>query len=94
MAEKSVIINDAYLIEMGKFYKETAEQLEEVMEMYLNVMEMINIRTMEGDIAEGLQVFIQYAKKMKGQISVMGRIGKQAEEYFLKAVDRADQYLF
>lgn len=93
--QDSVIISDRYCMEIGQFCRDTAEQLEEALQEYLNILEEIKKNAIvAGDMADSLQVFIQYAKKMKGQIEVMGKIAMQTEKKFLNAVDMADQYLF
>lgn len=96
MADKnSVIIQETYCTNIGSFYWDASRQLEEAMQKYLSILEDIRKDAIvAGDTADSLQVFIQYAKKIKGQIEVMGKVAHQIECQFMDAVDEADQYLF
>lgn len=93
--KESVIISDRYCMEIGQFYRDTAKQLGDMIQEYLKILEEIRKNAIiTGDMADNLQAFIQYARKIKGQVEVMGKIAMQTEKNFLYAIDEADQYLF
>lgn len=95
MAGTSLQIDDDYCKKMGKYFIKEGKLLETYISEYIDSLERIQRDAiMKGDVADSLTSYIQYAKKLEGKISEISELSKNQTNNFVKAVDKADQYLF
>ena len=95
MAGTSLKIEDQYVEDMGSFFDKYADNLEEGMESYLQIMNTIKEEAlMEGDTAAALAAFIEHGEFLKGKIEALGETAKNVCANFLTEVDEKDQFLF
>lgn len=95
MAGTSLKIDDQYVEEMGYFIEKCANDLEDGMESYLQIMNKIKDEAlMKGETAEALVAFNEYAEFLRGKIAALGETSKRVCDNFLTEVDEKDQFLF
>ncbi len=95
MASKELIIDDDYCKQMGTYFDNQGEHLNEVIAEYVTILQTIKDTAIkEGDVSKALGTYITYAKKMEKQIGILSETSKSQISNFLAQVDRADQYIF
>ena len=95
MAGTSLQIDDDYCKSMGTYFKNEGAEIERFINQYITILEKIkNTAIMSGDVAKALNIYIGYAKKMKGQISKVSETAEEQVKNFIAEIDKADQYLF
>jgi len=95
MAGSSLQIDDDYCKAMGDYFVKEGKEIESFINEYITILERINSNAiMKGDVAGALKSYIQYAKKLKGQVNSISTTAQQQITRFLSGVDAADQYLF
>ncbi len=95
MASNQCIIDDAYCTQMGVFFKQQGNRLDQMIEDYIAVLITIkDTGVVKGDIHTVLEGYITYAEKMKTKVGVISENAQSQINKFLVKVDDADQYLF
>lgn len=95
MAGSSLQIDDDYCKDMGEYFEKEGLEIENFIDEYIAILERIKgDAIMKGDVSKALETYIQYAKKLKGQITGISTNAKSQVTKFLSSVDNADQYLF
>jgi len=95
MAGTQCIIDDAYCLAMGLYFKQQGERLDQMAEDYIAALRTIrDTAILKGDVHEVLNGYIAYAERMKGQIGSISDAAQAQVSQFLARIDEADQYLF
>lgn len=95
MAESELKIDDDCCKAIGNYLKNEGKIIENKINKYIFILENIkNEAIMEGDAHNALDGYIEYAKKIKGEIGKILEGTKNDIEKFLKDIDKADEYLF
>ena len=88
MAENELIIDDEYCASMASYFFAQGNHLNIMVKNYIDAVEK------EGEVAETLEAYITYVKKLDEQIKEISIIVKKQVEDFLTQIDDADEYLF
>lgn len=95
MASNQCIIDDAYCVEMGNYFKRQGEHLDQMIIDYVATLKTVrDTAIIKGDVHEVLDTYITYAEKMKDKLGVISDNAQAQVTKFLTRVDEADQYLF
>lgn len=95
MEEVQLIVDDQYCQEMGRFFKNKGEKLNQIVTEYVQILQEIrDSAIMEGEIATVLSQYIDCCKQLEGQIRVLSTTIDGTITRFLLSVDEADDYLF
>lgn len=95
MAGNSLQIDDEYCRAMGEYFEKKGLEIENFIDEYIAILERIKSDAiMKGDVSKALGTYIQYSKKLKGQVTGISTNAKNQTTKFLASVDNADQYLF
>lgn len=95
MAEKDLIIDDDYCTSMGNYFYLQGQMLNTMIKAYIATLEKVRSNAIkEGEVADALDAYLVYVKKLDGQIKEISVIAKNQVSDFLTQVDSADEYLF
>lgn len=95
MANNQCIIDDAYCIAMGNYFKQQGDRLDQMVADYVAALKTVrDTAILKGDVRTVLDGYISYAEKMKEKLGEISETGKAHVSKFLARVDEADQYLF
>lgn len=95
MAGSSLQIDDDYCKKMGQYYVNEGEKIESFINEYITILKNIKGKAIiSGEVADALEVYIEYASLIKGQINSLSKVAKSQITGFISAIDTADQYLF
>lgn len=95
MAGIELKIDDDYINGMASLFETRSQDLQKGVDSYLTILAGIREEAIqEGDTAEALDAFIEYASSLKGIISELGKTAKDTCNNFLAEIDEKDQYLF
>ncbi len=95
MASAEIRLDDEYIKDIGQKLNDYAKELQSGVDSYIKILEDIKSDAiMEGDTAEALKVFIEYAANLKTIIETLGVETKGLCVNFLSEVDNADSYLY
>ena len=90
-----VIVCDEEFESVAGIVKKACSKINMIVSLNLTIMEdACNTGVASGDTAKALEMYVKYAQKLKG---VAGSIADQhstASQFFLDAVDAADDYLY
>ena len=89
------LIDDAYFVAMGEYFKRQGERIDVMIEDYVSILNRVrDTGIIKGDVHKVLEAYIEYASKMKGNVGEISRNAQAQTAKFLNRVDEADQYLF
>lgn len=95
MAENELIIDDEYCASMASYFYAQGNHLNIMVKNYIDAVEKVKSNAIkEGEVAEALEAYITYVKKLDEQIKEISIIVKKQVEDFLTQIDDADEYLF
>lgn len=95
MASDQCIIDDKYCIEMGKYFKDQGNQLDQMISDYVAVMQFVEMfGTRDGEVHDAMGEYVEFAKKLKTKFGDISQNAQSQVNKFLTQVDKADQYLF
>lgn len=96
MSSSDLVIDDEYISSLGSFYTSMGDNIiDEMINSYIEKMQEIKDKAiMEGDIAESLQAFLEYAQSLKDIAGEIGTELKDLMECFITDIDQADEFLF
>lgn len=96
MSSSDLVIDDEYISALGSFYINMGDNIvDEMINSYIKKMQEIKDKAiMEGEIAESLEAFIEYAQNLKDVAGEIGTELKDLMEYFITDIDKADEFLF
>lgn len=95
MVNKELIVDDDYCKTIGKYFVSRGAHLEVVISEYIQILESIKQDAIiSGDVANALQVYIEYSKKMQNKIRNISNSAKNQTDALISKIDEADQYLF
>ena len=94
MAGIELKIDDDYINGMASLFETRSQDLQEGVDSHLTILAGIREANQEGDTADALDAFIEYASSLKGIISELGKTAKDTCNNFLAEIDEKDQYLF
>ena len=90
-----VIVCDEEFESVATFVQKACNKIDLAISSYLNIMDNAKgSGVVSGDTAKALDTYIKYAQRLK---DVAGSIAEQhstASQFFLDAVDAADDYLY
>lgn len=95
MAGTYLQIDDDYIKNVKTYFVDEGKEIESFLKEYISILESIKKTSIiRGDVAVELGKYINYAKKMKGQINNISETANKQCIKFISSVDNADQYLF
>lgn len=95
MASVDIKIDDDYINNMAKKYASWSEELQEDVDSYLKIMDDILADSIiEGETAEALAEFLEYATSLNKIINSLGEECKAFCVNYLGEIDDADSYLY
>ena len=95
MVDPNLIIDDAYITDVGKYCVKRGNQLEDILDEYVVILrEIKNEAIMQGEISETLQEFIECVSLLNRQVLEMSRNTKVVCTNFVSDIDKADSFLF
>lgn len=95
MADKQLRVDDDYCNAMAQYYAKEGSAIEEYIQEYIDILVRIQKNAiMKGNVADSLEDYIIYAKKLKGKVSSISINAQKQTQQFLSAIEIADQYLF
>lgn len=95
MGYSKLVIDDESLKEIGKFIKDQSNNVEAMIQDYLDILSGVNSYGIKsGKTTEALSLFIEYAKQIQGKIYEIGELINEDISVFLDEIDDKDNYLF
>lgn len=93
--DPNLIIEDAYIKEVGRCCLSRGRKLESILDTYVGILDSIRGGAIKkGEIAQALSVFKSCATLLNDQLSVLSQDIKNECYSFIDEVDEADNYLF
>ena len=90
-----VIVCDEEFESASAAIQKACRKIDRIVSLYLLIMEnACKTGVMAGETAEALKAYISYAAKLKDVADSIGEHHSTAKQYFLDAVDSADDYLY
>lgn len=90
-----VIICDEEFESAASVVQRACSKIEQLVSLYLRIMEnACNNGVVSGETAEALKVYVGYAERLKDVTDLIAEHHSLVNQYFLDAVDTADNYLY
>lgn len=95
MASKDLIIDDEYCSSISGYVEREGNNIESLLNFYIASLNEIRQKAiLEGDVANALSVYIEYANRLTNRFGILSTNIKIQISNFLKSVDETDKYLF
>ena len=95
MASKELIIDDEYCSSISGYVEREGRNIEVLLNIYIAALNEIRQKAiLEGDVANALSVYIEYANRLTNRFNILSTSIKIQISNYLEAVDEADKYLF
>lgn len=95
MASKDLIIDDEYCSSVSEYVEREGNNIESLLGYYITALNEIRQKAiLEGDIANALSAYIEYANRLTNRFGILSNSIKIQISNYLEAVDEADKYLF
>ena len=95
MANVDIKIDDDYIKTMGENLQKKCELLQGGVDKYIAILgEILECAIMEGETADALESFLNYAKALSGIIKPVGEECKGLCDNYLLEIDAADEELY
>ena len=93
--ESDLIICDEYIKEVGESCKRRGEMLEEIMEIYIAILEEIQSEAIvEGEFSQSLWEFLQCVCRLRNLLQDISDNVNEACKFFVIDINDADSFLF
>lgn len=95
MASRELIIDDEYCSSVSGYVDREGNNIESLLNFYIAALNEIRQKAIiEGDVANALSAYIEYANRLTNRFSILSTSIKIQISNYLEAVDEADKYLF
>lgn len=89
------IVDESFVRESSQTIRQNLNELNSIIHAYLALLKAVMSRMIkEGETAEALGAFIEYAEKLQDQLVQIGEIVALVLCSYLEEIDSADSYLF
>lgn len=90
-----VVICDEEFESAATSVQRACNKIEQIVSLYLRIMKnACNHGVVSGETAEALKVYVEYAERLKDVTDLIAEHHSLVNQYFLDAVDTADDYLY
>lgn len=95
MADHAIVIDDEYIVDVGRHCKNRGRNLEDILVDYIGILEEIRKEAIiDGEIAFALSDYIECVKMLREHMTTISDNVKTVAYNFVAAVDEADAFLF
>lgn len=92
---EELLVDDAYIKDVGAYFKSYAAQLQSAMDQYTATVScMKDEAAVSGEFSRALGDFLQHARALKDVISSFGDEIAAVCDGYLEEIDEKDQYLY